>query len=77
VAARAYANAEKGIAHAWSIQDRERYSTIFGLGNRALKAALETINFFAMTCEAPHREAVERPLYSRGRLSERPARRRR
>ena len=65
LAARAYANAEKGMAHAWAITDRAKHEKMFGLGNRALKASWETLQFFALSCKAPHGVASERPLFSR------------
>lgn len=68
LAARALGNAERGLAHAWSIEDRqerESRSGLFASGNHAVKAAWETIQFLSATCDAPHRQAAERPLFSR------------
>lgn len=71
MASRAHALAERGIASAHSIEDRatrEANTDLFGLGNRALTASWETVRFYAQTCKAPHREAADRPLFSRAKF---------
>jgi hypothetical protein len=67
MASRALANAEKGLAHAWAISygARAQHNELFGLGNKATKAAWDTIQFFGSVCEAPNRAAADRPLFSR------------
>jgi hypothetical protein len=69
-AARALAYAERAQGQLASIEDRkvrEDHTEIFGAANRAAKAAHETVQFFAGVCQAPGREAGDRPLFSRAR----------
>jgi len=72
VASRALANAERGLAHLHAIEDagaRANRNDVFGLGNRAAKAADQTLTFFSRVCKALHGEARERPLFSRGKVA--------
>ena len=70
VASRVLGYAEKAQAHLSSIEDpsmRAANTKLFGYANLAAKAAHETVQFFAGTCEAPGRAAGERPLFSRAK----------
>lgn len=70
VASRALGNAERAIANLQSIEDRkerEDRDELFASASRAVNAAWGTIQFLAYTCDAPHRKASERPLFSRAR----------
>jgi len=72
VASQALANAQRGMAHLQAIEGegtRAGHNEAFGLGNRATRAADETLRFFARVCKAPHGEARERPLFSRGKIA--------
>jgi hypothetical protein len=72
LAARALGYAERAQGHLASIEDpriREEHTKIFGSANRAAQAAHETVQFFAGVCEAPGREAGERPLFSRAKVA--------
>jgi hypothetical protein len=68
LSSRARANAERAAVHLQAITDREvreQHTKLFGLAHRAADAATKTVTFFSHTCKAPHREAADRPLFSR------------
>jgi hypothetical protein len=69
-AASAMANAARASAHLEEVNDpalRATHTELFGLRNMANSASWTAVGFFSQVCKAPHREAADRPTFSRAK----------